>query len=886
MGQGISAAEYFFNADPGVGSGTAIPIIATPDSISFNATVSTTGLDNGYHLLYVRTRDDQGRWSLHAPRRIEVHDLNMAEAEYFFNTDPGVGSGTAITVATTPDSVALNATVNTTGLANGYHLLYVRTRDDQGRWSLHAPRRIEVRDLNMAGAEYFFDTDPGVGNGTAITVSTSPDSVAFNATINTTGLANEYHLLYLRTRDDRGKWSLHAPRRIEVRDLNMAGAEYFFDTDPGVGNGTAIAVANTTDSVAFNATVNTVGLSSGFHMLYVRTRDDRGKWSLQAPRRMNISSSIVAAEIFFDTDPGIGNGNALTPGVASDSVSWTLTATIPALSLGDHNMYVRTKDDHGVWGHYSLLQLITVITGPNVWTGNSSQLWNVTLNWSNATVPSGTDNALVPTTPIGGNFPTVNILTASVNDIEIETGATLTVTSGNALTVEGALTNDGTVYVNNAGSLVQTTGSDLFGSGQFQLQRVGSSVYDYWSSPISSATPNFLGTTVYQFDPSTGTADHGDDAFDPGWVAPGATMTPGKGFAAYGAGTKTFIGIVNNGPVDIGVTAHPLPNVSYNLIGNPYPCGVDVNTFLTANSALLATGAIYLWDDPGTNTYVTGDYATRNGTGGTAGGGGHTPTHIIGTAQGFKVQVNGNGNINFTNAMRTTGNSPMLFRQSQNQRLWLSALSAGNRFNQTLIGFMEDGTDGVDWLYDAPKLNPVGQLSLYSSLNDEPYAIQGFGPLGAGRVVPLGLHSYFQTIVTIALDSTDNLNGQDIVLEDRHLNIFHDLRASDYTFMSEQAHYSDRFFLHVSSELVTAVEEGPTVQRMQGWTYQGILTVVMDGALAKTATIQILDLMGRQICERAVTEPRTQLDMRAMSHGIYIVRMINGADSCQLKVMN
>ena len=53
-----------------------------------------------------------------------------------------------------------------------------------------------------------------------------------------------------------------------------------------------------------------------------------------------------------------------------------------------------------------------------------------------------------------------------------------------------------------------------------------------------------------------------------------------------------------------------------------------------------------------------GDYAVRNAAGGTAGGGGNVPGPVLATAQGFKVNVNSSGNIQFTNAMRYfTGNS-------------------------------------------------------------------------------------------------------------------------------------------------------------------------------------------------------------------------------------
>ena len=93
----------------------------------------------------------------------------------------------------------------------------------------------------------------------------------------------------------------------------------------------------------------------------------------------------------------------------------------------------------------------------------------------------------------------------------------------------------------------------------------------------------------------------------------------------------------------------------------------------------------------------------------------------------------------------------MLFRPAASKRLWLNVTHPEGFFNQTLVGFFEDGTPGLD-MYDAPKLNWMSDLSLYSLLNDEPYSIQGYGPFYPEAVFPLGIH-------------LGALNGMDITFE-------------------------------------------------------------------------------------------------------------------------
>jgi hypothetical protein len=69
-----------------------------------------------------------------------------------------------------------------------------------------------------------------------------------------------------------------------IRAQQLISSEYFFDTDPGVGGGTALVVTPG-DSILFSGNIPTASLSNGFHFLYVRSKDSNGKWGL-SDRRM------------------------------------------------------------------------------------------------------------------------------------------------------------------------------------------------------------------------------------------------------------------------------------------------------------------------------------------------------------------------------------------------------------------------------------------------------------------------------------------------------------------------------------------------------------------------------------------------------------------------
>src|SRR5687768_5824453 len=106
---------------------------------------------------------------------------------------------------------------------------------------------ITTNAQQITKAEYFFNTDPGIGNGTPVTISTPADTVNFTANIPVAGLPAGFHWLGIRTQNAAGVWGFFDRRnfyitRTTVDMTGITGAEYFYDQDPGPGNGTAIAL--------------------------------------------------------------------------------------------------------------------------------------------------------------------------------------------------------------------------------------------------------------------------------------------------------------------------------------------------------------------------------------------------------------------------------------------------------------------------------------------------------------------------------------------------------------------------------------------------------------------------------------------------------------------
>ncbi|HNJ29728.1 MAG TPA: T9SS type A sorting domain-containing protein [Ferruginibacter sp.] len=309
--QHISRIEYFINTDPGFGNGSSISF--TPSGNVSNLTFSPdiSSLPKGVHHLYVRSLDDAGSWSLtnHWMLVKDIASGNLAELEYFIDTDPGFGNGTDIPFSPSANITNLLVSPDISSLAKGIHTVFIRARDDAGKWSLTNRWMFlnELAPVNVSKAEFFIDSDPGFGNGTDVAVSPALNISNISIPVDINSLSGGMHTIYLRTRDLNGRWSI-TNRWVFVKDVakdNVAAGEYFFDTDPGFGNGTAIpfggSLGTNVSDFAFAASLT--GLPNGPHYLFVRTLEANGKWSLTNVIPFDKNVPLPVKLIYFDVKP-------------------------------------------------------------------------------------------------------------------------------------------------------------------------------------------------------------------------------------------------------------------------------------------------------------------------------------------------------------------------------------------------------------------------------------------------------------------------------------------------------------------------------------------------------------------------------------------------------
>lgn len=311
----IEQIEYFINEDPGFGNATQLTIAPSPVIESLIFSIDISSLNNGFNHLYVRARDDENVWSITNVKSFYVEPAyalphNIVKAEFFINTDPGLGNGITIPVSASPDITNIGFVAGIDTLPMGFHHLYVRTQDANDVWSLTNVKSFYVEPAFAASqqivqAEYFVNTDPGLGSGINIPITPSHEITNLVFTVDISDLPMGFHHLYLRTKDENDVWSLTNVKSfykevIYTTPQNIVKTEYFFNTDPGMGNGTELALTPAPDLSGLVFIADVLPLPLMENVLYVRAMDQNGKWSLT-----NIQPFVVeCADVIVDFESG------------------------------------------------------------------------------------------------------------------------------------------------------------------------------------------------------------------------------------------------------------------------------------------------------------------------------------------------------------------------------------------------------------------------------------------------------------------------------------------------------------------------------------------------------------------------------------------------------
>ncbi|MBG0781454.1 MAG: T9SS type A sorting domain-containing protein [Bacteroidales bacterium] len=476
------------------------------------------------------------------------------------------------------------------------------------------------------------------------------------------------------------------------------------------------------------------------------------------------------------------------------------------------------------------------------------------------------------------------------NDLTVNASTSLSIEPGKSLTVTGNLTN-------NAGATGLVIKSDVNGTGSLKhnSDNVVATVQRYMSESetwrlVSSPVDNQVIIDVDNWTP-TGSYEggHGYDFYayqesSATWLNQkvGANnitnFTPGQGYlVSFEAAnqTKTFgdgeANYLNNGNVVIAVTKNGSGDYAgANLIGNPYPSGIDWND---ADRSLFSDNYAYVYDRVSNVGETYEGYALVDGS---------VADAFIAPHQGFFVikDVAGSSDFTFTNAMRAHGGT---FTKAPTNFSGLKLkVSNGSYYDLATININEtasfdrDRMDAIKFYSNnanMPNFYTISKDGRQLAINTIP-SIQIEEPIVMGITVPAN-GNYEISLNEQGADFADKV----IYLEDLLTGIRHSLtNDGSYSYSASTSDNPNRFLLHFGVVGIGEQEQAPTLQA-----YMVDNRLYVNNSLEQ-AQLAIYDLQGRLVAEQSLNSGGLQSLPLDLPAGVYIVRLNNASESRAAKI--
>jgi hypothetical protein len=335
---------------------------------------------------------------------------------------------------------------------------------------------------------------------------------------------------------------------------------------------------------------------------------------------------------------------------------------------------------------------------------------------------------------------------------------------------------------------------------------------------------------------------------------------------------------------------------NWNLVGNPYPSAIDAESFLVLNQSVIE-GSVWIWKhgllpnfttspfyQSFTYNYSSTDYIKYNGLGSTEP---DTFAGKIGSGQGFMVSMKDVGtfasagantnldvytsSISFNNTFRSDSSTNPYMPQNntdfyksapvndppgtnpitgpeEKHRIWLDIINdASHQTDRMLLGYSTNSTMGRDNLYDCFFV-PRGDVSMYSLIGNDAFIIQGRSlPFDSNDKVPLGINIIEAGSHTIAIKKVDGLfvNDTNIYLEDKQLQIIHDLKEGPYVFTTEKGIFNNRFVLRYNTGTLGNPSFNALDNSVVVSTHHGELNI--KSYLENMQEVTVYDVLGRTL---------------------------------------
>ena len=402
------------------------------------------------------------------------------------------------------------------------------------------------------------------------------------------------------------------------------------------------------------------------------------------------------------------------------------------------------------------------------------------------------------------------------------------------------------------------------------------------------------------------------------------TLLAGEGFTLKGVEDTNydvsqeqnyvFEGKPNNGEITLTIDAG-----SDYLIGNPYPSALDAHQFLVDNRAQnngngVFTGPLYFWNHWGNGTHSSSDYQGGYATYSMSGGApapsngsnnnaraDKSPGRYIPVGQGFFVKSQTGATIKFDNGQRvfikeSGGESTFLRSASEEStanadtrlKIRIGFNSVNTIHRQLLLTQDANTTPEFDWGYDA--LVYEFQIDdMFWIINNDKYVIQSTNEINSQTVIPLGVLTKNDGLNTISIDNLENTpNDLDIYIHDKELNIYHNLRESNYDIDLTAGEYLERFELTFSTNSLNIKDiESKNIKLLTYYSNYINGIVLLNPYLIEVKSLEIYNILGQSInhFSNITVKDYTSFKTNISDSGTYIIKINTENGTISKKVL-
>lgn len=162
-----------------------------------------------------------------------LYGQQLNQAEYFFDEDPGFGLATSISIIPSED-IEIIEDLDISNLSSGFHTLFIRIQSENGNWSTVLSKGFYL-DSNrgetplLTEVEYFYDQDPGYGNGLPFIDFQNSEQLQLNFLAEVSNLEPGTHDFNMRTKNSLDQWSQTLSQQFELVNCELSISGYIFD---------------------------------------------------------------------------------------------------------------------------------------------------------------------------------------------------------------------------------------------------------------------------------------------------------------------------------------------------------------------------------------------------------------------------------------------------------------------------------------------------------------------------------------------------------------------------------------------------------------------------------------------------------------------------------